>query len=271
MQIERAKSQPDQQLQGAIGHRAAAEEPSGRIRLKPSGWIGAWASNNTRSGSSRSVLANCSGCARGRCASSKTAMRQRMSSGENNCAIPRSTSGVTNNSRSCASTSATRSRRRDTKPASTSRNRRNAGADGCAAARSNRSRPSPRAGQFGVADIGHRRTAQDQVGDIARGTPDAGEGGLDGRDAPTHGATRQPSSHRARCATTATAPGYGAARASGSAVQVAQDPGHGAAGQQALRDGPGLPGSRRRRGLHRPSLPHSGEAGAGHEDQAWNA
>ena len=47
--------------------------------------------------------------------------------------------------------------------------------------------------QFGVADIGHRRTAQDQVGDIARGTPDAGEGGLDGRDAPTHGATRQPS------------------------------------------------------------------------------
>lgn len=34
MQIERAKSQPDQQLQGAIGHRAAAEEPSGRIQAE---------------------------------------------------------------------------------------------------------------------------------------------------------------------------------------------------------------------------------------------
>ena len=197
MQIERAKSQPDQQLQGAIGHRAAAEEPSGRIQAETQRMDRRMGVEQHQIRSSRSVLANCSGCARGRyarwCTSSKTAMRQRMSSGENSCAIPRSTSGVTNSSRSCASIvrpgrgGATRSRR------PTSRNRRNAGADGCAAARSNRSRPSPRAGPVRVADIGHRRTAQDQVGDIARGTPDAGEGGLDGRDAPTHGATRQPS------------------------------------------------------------------------------
>ena len=101
--------------------------------------------------------------------------------------------------------------------------------------------------QFGVADIGHRRTAQDQVGDIARGTPDAGEGGLDGRDA---NAWRNAPAFPAIALDAQQRPQHlvMAQRARvGPAVQVAQD-GHGAAGQQALRDGPGLPGSRRRRG-----------------------
>lgn len=70
--------------------------------------------------------------------------------------------------------------------------------------------------QFGIADIGHRRTAQDQVGDIARGTPDAGEGGQDRREAPAHGATRQPALAIALDAQQRPQHGYGAARASGS-------------------------------------------------------